>query len=122
MDSFKKNEQIRKKFTEDCMIESRKPTEEEIEALAHEHRMIYGESAFNPYIDSIPITISIRTWNCINSMGIEGVGDLRSMTRADVLKYRNTGKKTLYEIEKILSCYGMSLKKHDPPSQSHSVR
>jgi DNA-directed RNA polymerase subunit alpha len=53
------------------------------------------------------IELSVRAANCIANAQIETIGDLVQKTEADMLKYRNFGKKSLAEIKGILE--GMSL-------------
>jgi DNA-directed RNA polymerase alpha subunit len=107
--------QIRKKFVEDCIRESRKPTEEEIEALADECAIVYGESAVNPYIDSLPMRISVRAYYCLENMPIERIGDLRSFTEREVLGRKGVGKITFNELREILSTFGYCFKKVPAP-------
>ena len=45
------------------------------------------------------IELSVRAANCLNSASINTVGELVVKTEADMLKYRNFGKKSLNEIK-----------------------
>ena len=45
------------------------------------------------------IELSVRAANCLNNANIATVGELVSKTEADMLKYRNFGKKSLTEIK-----------------------
>ena len=45
------------------------------------------------------IELSVRAANCLNSASINTVGELVIKTEADMLKYRNFGKKSLNEIK-----------------------
>ena len=61
------------------------------------------------------IELSIRAANCLNNANISTVGELASKTEADMLKYRNFGKKSLTEIKAKLVQLGLSLGyKFDP--------
>ena len=61
------------------------------------------------------IELSVRAANCLNNANITTVGELASKTEADMLKYRNFGKKSLTEIKAKLVHMGLSLGyKFDP--------
>lgn len=61
------------------------------------------------------IELSVRAANCLNNANIITVGQLASKTEADMLKYRNFGKKSLNEIRSKLSELGFGLGyKFDP--------
>ena len=55
------------------------------------------------------IELSVRAANCLNNASISTVGELASKTEADMLKYRNFGKKSLTEIKAKLIQLGLSL-------------
>jgi DNA-directed RNA polymerase subunit alpha len=55
------------------------------------------------------IELSVRAANCLNNANISTVGELASKTEADMLKYRNFGKKSLTEIKEKLVQLGLSL-------------
>ena len=55
------------------------------------------------------IELSVRAANCLNNANITTVGQLAMKTEAEMLKYRNFGKKSLNEIKKKLSDLGLSL-------------
>ena len=52
---------------------------------------------------------SVRAANCLNNANIATVGELVSKTEADMLKYRNFGKKSLTEIKDKLKELGLCL-------------
>ncbi|NLL82742.1 MAG: DNA-directed RNA polymerase subunit alpha [Lentisphaerae bacterium] len=61
------------------------------------------------------IELSVRAANCLNNANITTVGELASKSEADMLKYRNFGKKSLNEIKEKLSQLGLGLDyKFDP--------
>ena len=61
------------------------------------------------------IELSVRAANCLNNANISTVGELAQKTEADMLKYRNFGKKSLTEIKAKLVQLGLSLGyKFDP--------
>ena len=55
------------------------------------------------------IELSVRAANCLNNANILTVGELAMKTEADMLKYRNFGKKSLLEIEEKLHEMGMAM-------------
>src|SRR6516164_2272994 len=55
------------------------------------------------------IELSVRATNCLNSANITTVGQLALKTEAEMLKYRNFGKKSLNEIKDKLLQLGLSL-------------
>lgn len=55
------------------------------------------------------IELSVRAANCLNNANITTVGDLAMKTEADMLKYRNFGKKSLNEIKAKLEELGLGL-------------
>jgi DNA-directed RNA polymerase subunit alpha len=60
----------------------------------------------------VPISeleLSVRSSNCLREARIKTIGDLVKKTELEMLKYRNFGKKSLAEINKILSGMGLSL-------------
>ncbi len=73
-----------------------------------------GESTENKELwDKLetPVTdleLSIRSSNCLKEARIKIIGDLVKKTEMEMLKYRNFGKKSLSEIQKILQDMGLS--------------
>ncbi len=55
------------------------------------------------------IELSVRAANCLNNANIITVGQLAQKTEAEMLKYRNFGKKSLQEIQGKLRELGLSL-------------
>ena len=55
------------------------------------------------------IELSVRAANCLNNANITMVGQLAMKTEAEMLKYRNFGKKSLNEIKDKLLQLGLSL-------------
>ena len=55
------------------------------------------------------IELSVRAANCLNNANITTVGELAQKTEAEMLKYRNFGKKSLNEIKQKLTEMGLSL-------------
>jgi DNA-directed RNA polymerase subunit alpha len=55
------------------------------------------------------IELSVRAANCLNNANITTVGELAQKTEAEMLKYRNFGKKSLNEIKQKIVDMGLSL-------------
>lgn len=55
------------------------------------------------------IELSVRAANCLNNANITTVGELAQKSEAEMLKYRNFGKKSLNEIKQKLTELGLSL-------------
>ncbi len=55
------------------------------------------------------IELSVRAANCLNNANITTVGQLAQKTEAEMLKYRNFGKKSLNEIKTKLASLGLTL-------------
>jgi DNA-directed RNA polymerase subunit alpha len=55
------------------------------------------------------IELSVRAANCLNNANITTVGNLAMKTEAEMLKYRNFGKKSLNEIKDKLTALGLGL-------------
>ena len=56
------------------------------------------------------LDLSVRSYNCLKRWGINTLKDLTSMTRDDMMKVRNLGKKSLKEIESKLKEIGLTFK------------
>lgn len=63
--------------------------------------------------------LSVRSINCLQYACIYNVADLVSLRRADVLKYRNIGKKSLYELDDFIMANGLEWGM-DIPTYLHS--
>lgn len=81
------------------------PEEEEEVAETEEERMLKEKL-------KIPISeleLSVRSSNCLREARIRTIGDLVKKTELEMLQYRNFGKKSLAEINKILHDMGLAL-------------
>jgi DNA-directed RNA polymerase subunit alpha len=54
--------------------------------------------------------ISVRAWTCLKSAGINTVNDLCNLTKDDIIKIRNLGRKSLEEILKLMKDNGWKFK------------
>ena len=81
------------------------PEEEESEGESPEEKELIEKL-------KIPVTeleLSVRSSNCLKEAKIKTIGDLVRKTEMEMLKYRNFGKKSLSEINKILQDMGLLL-------------
>jgi DNA-directed RNA polymerase subunit alpha len=77
-------------------------SEKQIDAEREELRRKLGVSVNE-------IELSVRAANCLNNANITTVGQLAQKSEAEMLKYRNFGKKSLNEIKDKLTEMGLSL-------------
>ena len=87
------------------------PEEEEAEVETVEEKELYNKL-------SMPVTeleLSVRSSNCLKEARIKTIGDLVKKSEMEMLKYRNFGKKSLNEINKLLQemniAFGMKIDK-----------
>ncbi|OED34205.1 DNA-directed RNA polymerase subunit alpha [PVC group bacterium (ex Bugula neritina AB1)] len=59
--------------------------------------------------DISDLELSVRSVNCLKDAGIETIQDLVVKSEAEMLKYRNFGKRSLTEILEVLENMGLSL-------------
>ena len=78
--------------------ETEKQIDAEREELRHKLAMSVNE-----------IELSVRAANCLNNANLTTVGELAQKSEADMLKYRNFGKKSLNEIKQKLLELGLTL-------------
>lgn len=83
----------------------------EIERLKREILELKNpDKEYSPYLSMSleDCDFSVRTVNCLKEAGIETVADLVKHHRADLLKFRNFGKKSLTELGEWLEAHGLS--------------
>ena len=56
----------------------------------------------------VDLELSVRALNCLKAAEVETVGDLVRFSKADLLKFRNFGKKSLTELEDIVESMGLA--------------
>lgn len=49
------------------------------------------------------LDLSVRAYNCLKAADIKSLGDLASLDVSDMMKFRNFGKKSLAELEQLMS-------------------
>lgn len=64
----------------------------------------------------VDMDLSVRALNCLKAADVDTLGDLVSFTKADLLKFRNFGKKSLTELEELVRSksltFGMNVGKY----------
>lgn len=64
----------------------------------------------------VDMDLSVRALNCLKAADVETLGDLVTYNRNDLLKFRNFGKKSLTELDDLLSSmsltFGMDISKY----------
>ena len=64
----------------------------------------------------VDLDLSVRALNCLKAAEVETLGDLVKFNKSDLLKFRNFGKKSLTELEDLLSqmnlTFGMDITKY----------
>ena len=64
----------------------------------------------------IDMDLSVRALNCLKAAEVDTLGDLVSFNKNDLMKFRNFGKKSLTELEELVSVkglnFGMDLSKY----------
>ena len=81
------------------------PEEEEMPEESEETKQLM-EKLRTPISE---LELSVRSSNCLREARIKTIGDLVKKTELEMLRYRNFGKKSLAEINKILGGMGLSL-------------
>ena len=56
----------------------------------------------------IDMDLSVRALNCLKAAEVDTLGDLVSFNKSDLMKFRNFGKKSLTELEELVSIKGLS--------------
>ncbi|MCD4781427.1 MAG: DNA-directed RNA polymerase subunit alpha [Candidatus Omnitrophica bacterium] len=79
--------------------------EEEEEEISAEEQALYEK--FRLPISELEL--SVRSANCLKDSNIKTIGELVRKTEADLLTFRNFGKKSLTEINDILKVMGLNL-------------
>ena len=85
-------------FEEEPMEEEEEEVDEELERM---------KELLNRSVEELEL--SVRSSNCLKAANIKTLGELVHKTEADMLKYRNFGRKSLKEIAEILEGMGLSL-------------
>ncbi|MBO4870385.1 MAG: DNA-directed RNA polymerase subunit alpha [Muribaculaceae bacterium] len=81
-------------------INENEGNEEFDEEVLHMRQLLKGKL--------IDMDLSVRALNCLKSAEVETLGELVVFNKTDLLKFRNFGKKSLSELEELLSGLGLS--------------
>lgn len=85
------------KFTDENMVFDTKSEEEE--NMVDEEFLHMRKLLKTPLQD---LDLSVRAFNCLKSADIRTLGDLARLEVADMMKFRNFGKKSLTELEQLI--------------------
>jgi DNA-directed RNA polymerase subunit alpha len=91
-------------------MKEKTPTEELDENTLHMRQLLNTKL--------VDMDLSVRALNCLKAADVETLGDLVSFNKADLLKFRNFGKKSLTELEELVRAknltFGMNVGKYLP--------
>lgn len=89
-------------------VEAKPVTEEFDENTLHIRQMLKTKLT--------DMDLSVRALNCLKAAEVETLGDLVAYNKADLLKFRNFGKKSLTELENLVASknleFGMNISKY----------
>jgi DNA-directed RNA polymerase subunit alpha len=54
------------------------------------------------------LDLSVRALNCLKAAEVDSLGELVKFNKNDLLKFRNFGKKSLTELEDLLTSMGLT--------------
>jgi DNA-directed RNA polymerase subunit alpha len=82
----------------------------QIQEITEEEEEVSPTAALQEKLDKSieELELSVRSYNCLEAAGIKTIRDLVQKTEAEMLKYRNFGRKSLNEIKSILKDMGLS--------------
>jgi len=90
-------------FSDNTMtFETAKPEEEE----AVDEEMLHMRKVLKTPLHDMDL--SVRAYNCLKAADIRTLGDLVQLDLADMMKFRNFGKKSLTELENLVSEKGLT--------------
>lgn len=90
-------------FTDEKMVTE---TEVAVESEAYDEEVLeMRKLLLRPLTE---LELSVRALNCLKAAEVELVSDLVSYTKADLMKFRNFGKKSLTELEELVARLGLT--------------
>jgi len=90
-------------FTDEKMVAE---TEVAVESEAYDEEVLeMRKLLLRPLTE---LELSVRALNCLKAAEVELVSDLVSYTKADLMKFRNFGKKSLTELEELVARLGLT--------------
>lgn len=98
-------------FSDETMtFDTKKPEEENIVDEEYLHMRKLLKTALHE------LDLSVRAYNCLKSADVRTLGDLARLEIADMMKFRNFGKKSLTELEQLIQDknlhFGMDVAKY----------
>ena len=89
-------------------VETKKVQEEFDETTLHIRQLLKTKL--------VDLDLSVRALNCLKAAEVETLGELVAFNKADLLKFRNFGKKSLTELENLVASknleFGMNISKY----------
>ncbi|MCR4659811.1 MAG: DNA-directed RNA polymerase subunit alpha [Bacteroidales bacterium] len=89
-------------------VETKQAPEEFDEATLHTRQLLKTKL--------VDLDLSVRALNCLKAAEVETLGELVAFNKADLLKFRNFGKKSLTELENLVASknleFGMNISKY----------
>ncbi len=85
---------------------------EEYVPIEEEEEAVRPELNPNLYRTVEELELSVRSANCLKTMGLRLIGELVQKNEPELLKFKNFGRKSLSEIKEILATLGLSLGTH----------
>lgn len=73
-------------------------------------------------VDLDRFDLTTRTRNCLVNERVSNLAQLKSLSAADILGWRNAGRKTLREIQELLGSLGLKLTGDLEPSGSLNIK
>lgn len=81
-------------------------TEEEASSENYDEEALHMRQLLKTKLSDMEL--SVRALNCLKAAEVETLGELVSFTKADLMKFRNFGKKSLTELEELVNNKGLS--------------
>lgn len=80
-------------------------TEEKVQAEEFDEEALHMRQLLKGKL--VDLNLSVRALNCLKAAEVETLGELVAFTKADLLKFRNFGKKSLTELEELVRVKGL---------------
>jgi DNA-directed RNA polymerase subunit alpha len=90
-------------FTDERMIPEDQPT---AETETYDEEVLEMRKLLKKTL--VELELSVRALNCLKAAEVETVADLVSYSKADLMKFRNFGKKSLTELEDVVAKLGLA--------------
>ena len=90
-------------FTDERMIPEDQPT---AETESYDEEVLEMRKLLKKSL--VELELSVRALNCLKAAEVETVADLVSYSKADLMKFRNFGKKSLTELEDVVVKLGLA--------------